>query len=548
MPAFVLTGHADAIAAVAVSADGHWLATGSYDGTARLWDLSAANPAETGRVLTGRATGITDVVFSPDGRRLVTTSFWGGGAVEIDPFAADPAVSAIFLGAAGEAVSDLAFTPNGRWLVADDYETKTIRVWAMDLAELVALACRTAGRNLTAEEWRQFVGAGVPYQQTCPNVPPGTGVRPAPPARRRAASRPRLIGLRPPRAIHRRSQRHRPRSRGTGHERAPAARSRRGGGGARGADPPLAAAARLAGRGPGGAAVARRHPRGGAGLGRSGHEESYLEHRGRRVEDAERLAGHPRLGLNTLERAYLDACVAQREGALARQRRLRAAVVAASLAVAVVSSALAIWAFGERDRAEEQARVARSRQLAAEADARLVDQLDWSLLLSVEAVGPAETSEAKRMLLAGLTADPYLVRFLPGQQGFVNGLAFSPDGTLLASGGCGGLDVADNCTRAEVWVRTPQPAGRGAARWAATTERCIASPSALMARRWPRAVAGDHRLQTDVVPRSGFGTSRREDRAGTRSSATRVPPVACHWCRVWRSARTARRSPQAAST
>ena len=56
------------------------------------------------------------------------------------------------------------------------------------------------------------------------------------------------------------------------------------------------------------------------------------------------------------------------------------------------------------------------------------------------------------MLLAGLTADPYLVRFLPGQQGFVNGLAFSPDGTLLASGGCGGLDVADNCTRAEAWL------------------------------------------------------------------------------------------------
>ena len=180
MPAFVLTGHADAIAAVAVSADGHWLATGSYDGTARLWDLSAANPAETGRVLTSRAAGITDVVFSPDGRRLVATSFWGGGAVEIDPFAADPPDSPRSSWVLPARPSP---TPRSRRMAAGWWRTIMRRRrsasgrWTSP--SLVALACRTAGRNLTAEEWRQFVGAGVPYQRTCPNVPPGTGVPPS---------------------------------------------------------------------------------------------------------------------------------------------------------------------------------------------------------------------------------------------------------------------------------------------------------------------------------------------------------------------------------
>ena len=36
--------------------------------------------------------------------------------------------------------------------------------------ELIPLACATAGRNLTAYEWYQFMG-DIPYQKTCAELP-----------------------------------------------------------------------------------------------------------------------------------------------------------------------------------------------------------------------------------------------------------------------------------------------------------------------------------------------------------------------------------------
>jgi WD40 repeat protein len=88
----VLHGHEGAVLAVAFSPDGHWLVTASQDSTARLWDLTNPDRA-TGLtsadrlagsegtaeplVLGGHGFGVNAVAFSPDSRWLVTASWEG---------------------------------------------------------------------------------------------------------------------------------------------------------------------------------------------------------------------------------------------------------------------------------------------------------------------------------------------------------------------------------------------------------------------------------------------------------------------------------------
>ena len=70
-PPRVLKGHTDIIWDIAISPDGKYLATGSGDKTARLWDFATG---ETIRVFSGYTDIVGGVAFSPDGEYLLATS------------------------------------------------------------------------------------------------------------------------------------------------------------------------------------------------------------------------------------------------------------------------------------------------------------------------------------------------------------------------------------------------------------------------------------------------------------------------------------------
>lgn len=77
---FVLRGHTKPVARLAIGANGRWLATGSVDETVRVWDLDAVDPAAASVVLPGfrpaRWPGglvAGALVFGVNGRRLLTT-------------------------------------------------------------------------------------------------------------------------------------------------------------------------------------------------------------------------------------------------------------------------------------------------------------------------------------------------------------------------------------------------------------------------------------------------------------------------------------------
>jgi hypothetical protein len=86
------------------------IATGEADGTVRLWD--AATGEET-LVLTGHSANVVDVTFGPNGRRLASVSLDG-----------------------------------------------TMRVWAIDIEDLLALARAGIERELTDAECRAHIGFG----------------------------------------------------------------------------------------------------------------------------------------------------------------------------------------------------------------------------------------------------------------------------------------------------------------------------------------------------------------------------------------------------
>ena len=67
----ILRGHSDYVRAVAISADGRILASGSGDETIKLWDVDTGAEVAT---LEGHRGQVFSVAFAPAGRRLASAS------------------------------------------------------------------------------------------------------------------------------------------------------------------------------------------------------------------------------------------------------------------------------------------------------------------------------------------------------------------------------------------------------------------------------------------------------------------------------------------
>ncbi len=83
----LLTGHSGSVSSVSWSPDGKRLASGSWDGTVRIWDATTGTEVRTIRGLAG---GVRSVAWSPDGRQLASgddafTGNAGGRLILWDP-------------------------------------------------------------------------------------------------------------------------------------------------------------------------------------------------------------------------------------------------------------------------------------------------------------------------------------------------------------------------------------------------------------------------------------------------------------------------------
>jgi WD40 repeat protein len=106
---------------------------------------------------------VESLAFSLDGRSLATATL--DGSVSLWDPASRNRIAFIRAHSDGRAIG-VAFTPDGRTLISGGADA-TVLMSPIDLRTLTARACATANRNLTREEWSQYVGPVRPYEATC---------------------------------------------------------------------------------------------------------------------------------------------------------------------------------------------------------------------------------------------------------------------------------------------------------------------------------------------------------------------------------------------
>ena len=136
----VLRGHTDLVSALALSADGRTLVSGSYDFTLKVWDLAAGKERLT--LKDGRRGTVSCVAVSSDGTRIASghssnVQLWDGAA----------GGQLMVLEGHGNRVNALAFSRDGKTL-ASGGDDGTIRLWDISSGRTVKALDRAP------ERWR----------------------------------------------------------------------------------------------------------------------------------------------------------------------------------------------------------------------------------------------------------------------------------------------------------------------------------------------------------------------------------------------------------
>ena len=161
--------HQARVWSVAFSPKSNMLASGSDDQTIRLWDLSQEEPQPKPITFKDHYFWVGSVAFSPDGQKLASGSYDKKIRVwDLDHLDKEP----IVLRGHEQSVTSIAFYPDGKKIVSGSYDN-TIREWIVDTQILANMVCDQVLCNLTQKEWDWFMGADIPYERTCPNLPPG---------------------------------------------------------------------------------------------------------------------------------------------------------------------------------------------------------------------------------------------------------------------------------------------------------------------------------------------------------------------------------------
>ncbi|WP_422358490.1 WD40 repeat domain-containing protein [Reichenbachiella sp.] len=152
-----------AVNVLAVSPDHKLLAIGREKGDAIIWHLEEKRIV---RIISGHQSAITAIDFSPDTQRILTAS--RDGTVRVwDIF--DSKKFPIVLDDHNDWVMTACFDQSGNKILTGSKD-KTIRIFNLDFEWMADRLCQYISRNMTSEEWHDYVGHNFPYEDTCPNL------------------------------------------------------------------------------------------------------------------------------------------------------------------------------------------------------------------------------------------------------------------------------------------------------------------------------------------------------------------------------------------